>query len=81
MAVVLITLQGCGKVYPIFHGNTPSRVKVEKLDMTGAAALAIMPYSGATKAMTKADAETGDVSLTGLSEYSGPVIKSYYRLN
>ena len=27
------------------------------------------------------DAETGDVSLTDLSEYSGSVIKSYYRLN
>ena len=27
------------------------------------------------------DVETGDVTLTGLSEYSGSVIKSYYRLN
>lgn len=57
LAAIVLTLQGCGKMYPMFHGAAPSSVKVERLDMTGAAALAVMPYAGATKAATKADGE------------------------
>ena len=45
----------------------------------------IFSVSGRTRTATSVtvliDVETGDVTLTDLSEYSGPVIQSYYRLN
>ena len=51
---MVITLLGCGKVYPIFHGSAPSSVKVEKVDLTNAAALAVMPYAAGGSIQTKA---------------------------
>lgn len=55
-AAIAIALQGCGKIYPIFHGTAPSSVKVERVDLTNASALAVMPYSsgGSSSLQTKA---------------------------
>ncbi len=47
MIAMAIVLQGCGKLYGIFHGVAPKSVTVESLDLTGATALAVMPYDGA----------------------------------
>ena len=45
----------------------------------------VFSVSGRTRTATSVtvlvDVETGNVTLTGLSEYSGPVVKTYYRLN
>ena len=54
LACVAIALSGCQKAYNLWHGSLPSSVKIEKLDLTGAAALAVMPYSGAQNVQTKA---------------------------
>ena len=61
-AAIAIALQGCGKVYPLFHGSAPSSIKVEKVDLTNASALAVMPYSdGESTIQTKAgNEEYGD---------------------
>ena len=57
-AAIAIALQGCGKVYPIFHGSAPSSVKVEKVDLANASALAVMPYTAGESAIqTKAGGE------------------------
>lgn len=57
-AAIAIALQGCGKIYPIFHGSAPSSIKVEKVDLTNASALAVMPYSdGESTIQTKAGGE------------------------
>ena len=52
-----MVIQGCGKVYPIFHGSAPSSIKVEKVDLTNAAALAVMPYAAGGSIQTKAGEE------------------------
>jgi len=57
-AAIAMALQGCGKVYPLFHGSAPSSIKVEKVDLTNASALAVMPYSdGGSTIQTKAGGE------------------------
>lgn len=57
MATIAMVIQGCGKVYPIFHGSAPSSIKVEKVDLTNAAALAVMPYAADGSIQTKAGEE------------------------
>ncbi|MBQ7194242.1 MAG: hypothetical protein IJS07_01240 [Bacteroidales bacterium] len=60
-ATIAIAIQGCGKVYPLFHGSAPSSIKVEKVDLTNASALAVMPYSdGESTIQTKAGGEEYD---------------------
>ena len=60
LALTILALTGCQKAFSVFHGRVPSSVKVKKLDMTGASALAVMPYSGAPKVKTKAGEEAED---------------------
>lgn len=60
LALTILALTGCQKAFTVFHGRVPSSVKVKKLDMTGASALAVMPYSGAPKVKTKAGEEAED---------------------
>lgn len=55
-----LALVGCQKSYKLLHGSLPSSVKVEKLDMTKAAALTVMPYTVGSKAQTKAEGEEYD---------------------
>ena len=68
IAFAMLILSGCGKMYSVFHGKVPSSIKVERMDMTGAAALAVMPYAGATKALTKAGEDDYEDRLFIVSE-------------
>ncbi|GEM_PF-4759803 len=77
-AAIAIALQGCGKVYPLFHGSAPSSIKVEKVDLTNASALAVMPYSdGESTIQTKAGGEEYDDRLFILDKDGKTTLASF----
>ena len=61
LACISVTLFGCKKEDKKFHGSLPTSITIEKVDLTGAAALAVMPYSAAPSVKTRAgEEEYGD---------------------
>ena len=55
LAAIALVLHGCEGAYTVFHGEIPTSVKLEKLDMTGAAALAVMQCPVSSSPTTRAD--------------------------
>ena len=61
LACITVALFGCKKGDKSFHGTLPTSITIEKVDLTGAAALAVMPYSAAPSVKTRAgEEEYGD---------------------
>lgn len=57
LACAALALLGCQKGDKRSHGSLPSSIRVEKLDLTGASALAVMPYSASPSVKTRAGEE------------------------